>query len=161
MRNNTPITAHGQTKTAAQWAAEARARGDRLTVQHIGSRIELFGWSPERAVTAPIDERMAEKTRQRFVAAKIRRSVASRHGLCNVPNCIRRAAPGSGFCVRCIRKAQGERKAEAYNRTQGNRPPCAADGPRYSIKPGETPRPDWMQDRRLLPKAPPGAKGTR
>lgn len=81
MRASDIIEAFGQRKSAREWAAEVRARGGRLEVKHIASRIERFRWPAERAVSEPVSEEQAAETRRRLARTKIR------------PGTIRRLAP--------------------------------------------------------------------
>lgn len=47
-RSNRHITAFGRTQTLVAWAEEGG-----LTSQLIQKRLDLYGWEPERAVSAP------------------------------------------------------------------------------------------------------------
>jgi hypothetical protein len=50
-RNSTKITAFGETKSISLWARDERCAVSR---QALWSRLELCGWSPEKAITTPV-----------------------------------------------------------------------------------------------------------
>lgn len=57
-RENRRLTANGETHTLAEWA---RITG--LMPRTIANRIDLGGWSVEKAITTPLDEKMSTKTK--------------------------------------------------------------------------------------------------
>jgi hypothetical protein len=110
MKGSDPITAFGVTKPAAEWVAEAKARGERLKLKHVANRLG-FGWSPERAVSAPVSEKKAAWARRAALRRSspspeiptfedferiAGRSVASRGPICRTCGGI------GGFCAPCV-----------------------------------------------------------
>ena len=55
-RNNHLLTYNGETKTLSQWAKELGIKGVTLS-----ARINIYGWSIERALTTPIDTNKRKK----------------------------------------------------------------------------------------------------
>lgn len=73
---------------------------------------------------------------------------------CAAPGCGRAVSPGYTFCRACWRLQKAHERSNAYNRTQGNRPPCSAWAlAKLTLETCEAPA--WSKDRSLLPKKPP------